>query len=1175
MNNSVRHVSIKARLIILSLIGLIGFSAILVGNLAFFKKTNEKLSTLQSTDLRMVQLASELQVGLTDLNRLFEAAVVEIDEDTLADALKLAEAQKRQITALGQLTNGMQDQHRILTNTFDRYVAENRAYAEDVIAGRYAGDAMYSAFSSALQRREDYDQLLRGMTRNINANFTSTLQLLRDSSIDATERQFTFAALLFLMFALAIIWFIRMITQAIDNVIGVAGQIADGNLDVQVDTSGSEEFRRLFGALDVMRGRLKQQYIENDQRQKRQQQLAQLNESLRGEKTEQALGDNILSCLAQQMGALVGAFYLLEQNQLVLKASYAYTVRKAGHHRFALGESLVGQAALEQKLIVVRDLPADYTPVASGLGEAVPAEVLLLPLTLNGRLLGVVELLAFRTFTAEDLEFLHRGSEAMAIALNSALSRAELSRALEQTQQQADALERQQEELRATNEELEEQASILRASEESLQRQQEELRVMNEELEERNRQLDRQKEEIARNNAALERSRQELQEKARQLEMSGRYKSEFLSTMSHELRTPLNSILILSQGLMENKAGNLDAKQAEHARVIHSSGRDLLLLINDILDLSKVEEGKLELLPEKIALAALVEKLRAQFDAQAESKKLAFNIRLAPGCPQDIVVDEQRVTQILRNFLSNAFKFTHKGAVDLEVEPVRGGNGQHPSASGVIAFRVRDTGIGIPADKQQLIFEAFQQVDGTISRKYGGTGLGLTISRKLAELMGGKITVESHGQNEGSTFSLIIPAVTQTTAVVKPEPVRTQLPAPTFAPETAQATRTILIVEDDVEFSRILHGLAEEYGFEATCVHTAAAAYQYLESSLPGSIILDLGLPDAPGQQFLSHLKSHPRTCDIPVHVISGNPNVTARDLLGASEFIAKPFGRDRLDQLFTDIADDLKAISGRDVLVIEDDPVQCDQLQESFTRRGIVCDLAGSADTALERLAGKRYGAIILDLDLPDHNGFELLEKIAHDKDPHTHIIIYTARDLSRKQDADLRRYADRIILKTDQSIARLLNETSLFLHWLQDKDAPHDSAEKPDASVTLEPGHQILLVDDDIRNLYSLSSVLEDAGLDVATASTGVEALEMLDSKPNIDLILMDIMMPEMDGFEAMKRIRASERHKDIPIIALTAKAMRDDRARCIEAGANDYMSKPVDTGKLKAVVKLWLRQ
>lgn len=1174
MTNRIRRVSIKARLIILSLIGLVGFSAILVGNLSFFNKTNEKLSRLQSTDLRMVQISSDLQVGLIDLNRLFEAAVVELDEDTLAEALKLAEVQKRQIAVLGQLAGGMQDQHRILANTFDRYVAENRAYAKDVIAGRYAGDAMYSAFSSALQRREDYDQLLRGMTRNINSNFTSTLQLLRDSSIDATERQFIFAALLFLMFALAIIWFIRMITQAIDNVIGVARQIADGNLDVQVDTSGSEEFRRLFGALDVMRGRLKQQYVENEQRQKRQQQLAHLNESLRGEKTEQALGENILSCLAQQIGALVGAFYLYEKNELVLKASYAYTVRKSGRNRFALGESLVGQAALEQKLMIVRDLPADYTPVASGLGEAVPAEVLLLPLVLNGRLLGVIELLAFRAFTAEDLEFLKRGSEAMAIALNSALSRSELSRALEQTRQQADALERQQEELRATNEELEEQASILRASEESLQRQQEELRVMNEELEERNRQLDRQKEEIARNNAALERSRQELQEKARQLEMSGRYKSEFLSTMSHELRTPLNSILILSQGLMENKEGNLAAKQVEHARVIHSSGRDLLLLINDILDLSKVEEGKLELLPERIELATLVEKLRAQFDAQAESKNLAFNVQLAPGCPEEIVIDEQRVTQILRNFLSNAFKFTHKGAVDLEVEPVRGDD-QHAPSSGWLAFRVRDTGIGIPADKQQLIFEAFQQVDGTISRKYGGTGLGLTISRKLADLMGGTITVESQGLNEGSTFSLIIPAVTHTSVAVKQEPVRTQEPAPPFAPETAQATRTVLIVEDDVEFSRILRGLAEDYGFEAFCVHTAAAAYQYLESHLPGSIILDLGLPDAPGQQFLSHLKSHPRTCDIPVHVISGNPNVSVRDLSGASEFIAKPFGRERLDQLFADIADELNTDAGWGVLVIEDDPVQCSQLLKKFTSRGIMCDLAGTANAAMEQLARKRYGAIILDLDLPDHNGFDFLEKIAHEKDPHTHIIIYTARDLSRKQDADLRRYADRIILKTDQSIERLLNETSLFLHWLQDKNASREDEGNAGSDVILEPGRQVLLVDDDIRNLYSLSSVLEDDGLDVVTASTGVEALEVLDSKPDIDLILMDIMMPEMDGFEAMKRIRASDRHKDIPIIALTAKAMRDDRARCIEAGANDYMSKPVDTGKLKAVVKLWLRQ
>ncbi|MCG8315325.1 MAG: response regulator [Pseudomonadales bacterium] len=1186
--------SVKARLILLAIFGLGGFSAILLGNLSFFSQTNDKLSDLQNIDLRTVQIANDLQLGMSDMNRLFEASVVEGDQDTLVEALKLAEIHRGQLVELGQLNSGLKDESQRLIVSFNVYINEIKQYIKSVLSGRYEGDEMYGAFSEALQKRELYEQGLRKMGKIINVSFSKTLETLRENSQKITQQQFTYATLLFLVFVLAVIWFIRMINKAIDSVIGVSSEISQGNLDVQVEATGAEELKRLFSALDIMRSRLKQQHLENKLRQSQQTQLAVLNETLRGEKDIQQLADDLLKCIAANLGNLVGAFYLLEEDELVLKASYAYTYRKGLNNRFALGESLVGQAALEQKLMVVEGLPADYSKISSGLGDALPGQVVICPLVINGHLLGALELMMFRAFSEEDIDYLQKGSEGMAIAVHSAISRVELSKALGQTREQADALERQQEELRATNEELEEQAAILRASEENLQQQQEELRVMNEELAERNSLLDRQKEEIERNNAALERSRQDLQDKAKQLELSGRYKSEFLSTMSHELRTPLNSILILSQGLMENKKHNLDDKQIEHAQVINSSGRDLLLLINDILDLSKVEEGKLELVPENLSLTVLADKIKAQFDAQAEGKGLAFCIDVAADLSDELFVDEQRLTQILRNFLSNAFKFTHKGEITLAIEhPNQSMDilGKTFSASELIAFHVKDTGIGIPAEKQRLIFEAFQQVDGTISRKYGGTGLGLTISRKLAELMDGTIDVFSLGENQGTTFSLIIPIPRGQAS--KNQPVEGQNkeamsvgelqtvtndqhtePAAIASDAISQPSNAILIVEDDLEFCRIIHGLAEEFGFSATSVHTVGDAFSYLERSTPESVILDLGLPDAPGQQLLSHLKSNPLTSGIPVHVISGNTEVSSSDLVGAQEFIVKPFGRERLNQLFTDIGKEISPYAQRGVLIIEDDPVQCEQLQSSFSHLAIHCDMACTGEEAQELFAKNTYGAIILDLDLPDCNGFELLNDIGQQKDRMTHIIIYTARDLTKKQDAQLRRYADRIVLKTDQSIHRLLNETSLFLHWLKDdKQAP-----EPLTHLTgdpLEEDKHILLVDDDIRNLYSISSVLEDGGLEVSTASNGVEALEILQQDSGIDLVLMDIMMPEMDGFEAMEKIRAMDSYQQLPIIALTAKAMRDDRARCIEAGANDYLSKPVEPGKLKAIIKLWLHQ
>lgn len=1232
MLNFLRSASIKTKMVLMSLFGLAGVCFILFGTYTYFRQIDNALTKVQTVDLRIVQIANALQVGMSDMNRLFEASVVERDQDTHAEAIAQSEKLRAMITEIGQISPDLKPRTGDMLKSFDDYVTEMRAYTDNVISGRFQGDEMYSAFSQALEKRATCEQKLRALGNDIGKDFSATMEVLRKDASGTFRDQFTYGLLLVLVMLLAFIALIRMITVAIKNVIGVAGEVAQGNLDMDMHHISSREFQHLFSALDVMRNRLKEQNQAAALRQQRQARVATLNEALRGELDLVALGNNILKSMAELLGVLGGAFYVLQQSELVMQASYARSDNAAQPARFRLGETLVGQCALNKQLQLISQVPPNYAPVMSGLGAAPPQVMLLVPLTFNDQLLGVLELLAFRPFAQDEIDFVQQSTEAMAIALHSAFSRSQLADALNRTRQQAEALEQQQEELRATNEELAEQTAILRASEESLQSQQEELRVMNEELEERNVLLDRQKEEIVRNNAALERSRQDLQEKALQLEQSGRYKSEFLSTMSHELRTPLNSILILSQGLMENRRQNLLDKQVEHARVIHSSGRDLLMLINDILDLSKVEEGKFELVIDELKLEDVATNLRAQFESQAEHKGLQFIVKIDDRLPVTVAMDEHRLNQILRNFISNALKFTHNGSIEVGLRvpdaPVKFGD-QLLMPDEAIVFAVKDSGIGIPKDKQALIFEAFQQVDGTISRKYGGTGLGLTISRKLSQLMGGGITVASEGENKGTEFMLVLPrrfagsaamppiaksvnadekstdvqssesvAVSQAgtpsvassipmmpestdgaTSNVAAAAVSTESTAETSASSHSTATRALLIIEDNPGFSAVLKNLATEFGFDAVCVYSAADAYRYLEFNVPASIILDLGLPDAPGEKLLGFIKGQPQTAHVPVHVISGNPDVVPSALAGAQEFIAKPFGRERLDQLFHDISVELNDVNGQRVLVIEDDGVQQEAIEESFRSRQIPCDLAKTGEEARKLLSERSYGAIVVDLDLPDCDGFALVEELrALVQAQSTPIIVYTARDLTKRQDADLRRYVTRIVLKTDRSINRLLNETSLFLHWLKgnegDKLPPTAPAPTVEEKNTAS-GQRILLVDDDIRNLYSLSAVLEDSGWEVRTAGTGREALDILAEEGAFDLVLMDIMMPEMDGFEAMQRIRAQESFAKMPMIALTAKAMRDDRARCIEAGANDYVSKPVDNNKLKAIVKMWLGQ
>jgi CheY-like chemotaxis protein/nitrogen-specific signal transduction histidine kinase len=675
-----------------------------------------------------------------------------------------------------------------------------------------------------------------------------------------------------------------------------------------------------------------------------------------------------------------------------------------------------------------------------------------------------------------------------------------------------------------------------------------------------------------------------LEDKTRQLEMSSKYKSEFLSTMSHELRTPLNSILILSNSLADNKHGNLTDKQIEHARVIHSAGSDLLSLINDILDIAKVEEGKMQLVIEPLDTRDLADHFRRSFEHVAQHKGLELNVSVTPDAPATLFSDRQRLEQVLRNFFSNALKFTHQGSVSLEIgrapEDMKFRKIQ-PGSGPVVAFAVKDTGIGVPKDKQELIFEAFQQADGTTSRKYGGTGLGLTISREFSHLLGGEVHLHSEGEGTGSTFILYLPvgnpaADMETSSEALPPDLPVALPTPAPAPRAPGEQRSLIIIEDDEDFADVLAELAAEYGFRAVVAHDGERGIEMVRQTRPDAVILDIGLPGIDGWGVLETLKKDPVTEHIPVHCFSGRDEKAKAMTMGAIAYYQKPATLDQIKEALGHIESRTQN-NVRRLLVVEDNSVQHSAIHALFEEAQVDVTVCTTGQEALDNLRREAFDCLVLDLSLPDIDGYSLLEMIHEDESyPVIPVIVYTARDLTREQEAKLRKYADRIILKTDQSADRLLSEASLFLHWVDSKEpGKAKGAESANHRDDVFQGKKVLLVDDDMRNIYALSASLEEWGCEIEIANNGLESLEALDRHPDVDIVLMDIMMPEMDGYEAMTRIRAQDRFRKLPILALTAKAMRDDRAKCIEAGANDYITKPVDTEKLQSLMRVWLHQ
>jgi CheY-like chemotaxis protein/CHASE3 domain sensor protein len=894
-------------------------------------------------------------------------------------------------------------------------------------------------------------------------------------------------------------------------------------------------------------------------------------ERVQGEQRLEVLGAAALDFVVRYLDAQAGALYLWQADGYRRVAAHA---APAGEDLVRSGDGLLGQAARDRRALHVRNVPEGYLPVSSALGRARARELLVAPAVADGVVQGVLELAFFRRVRPEEVELLDRVSEALGVAVRSSKDRSRLEELLGETQRQAEELQMQQEELRVSNEELEEQGRALRESQARLESQQAELEQINTQLEEQTQLLERQKDDLAQAQLVLT-------DKAAELERANQYKSEFLANMSHELRTPLNSSLILAKLLADNKDGNLSDEQVRFAQTIHSAGRDLLDLINDILDLSRIEAGRMELSPEPVAVAAMVEGLLETLTPLAAQKGLAFTAGVEPGTPERLETDPQRLGQILKNLLSNAIKFTEAGGISLRASA---------AGPGQVAFAVRDTGIGIPSHQQAIIFEAFRQADGSTHRRYGGTGLGLSISRDLARLLGGDIAVSST-PGSGSVFTLTLPVAYAPAAagpaaapVATPPAPAPRAPHPSPVPPdveddrdhlTADARR-ILVIEDDLAFARILRDLAHELGFECVVTHTAGDGLAAAAAYRPSAIVLDMNLPDHSGLGVLDRLKHDARTRHVPVHVVSVADYRRQALERGAVGYALKPVKRDELVEAFRRMeAKGSQAV--RRVLVVEDDARQRESVRQLLASDDVQIDAVETAADALDRLRETTFDCMVMDLNLPDMSGYDLLERMAEQEDvSFPPVIVYTGRVLTRDEEQGLRRFSRSIIVKDARSPERLLDEVTLFLHQVE-STLPVERQRMLKAARHREKaleGRRILVVEDDARNIFALSNVLEPKGAAVEIARNGREAIEALGREgAAIDLVLMDIMMPEMDGLTAMREIRKRPQWARLPIIALTAKAMKDDQERCLAAGASDYIAKPLDVEQLLSLVRVWM--
>ena len=894
------------------------------------------------------------------------------------------------------------------------------------------------------------------------------------------------------------------------------------------------------------------------------------------------LGRHVLDFLAHRLDVAVATLYVVDEDgSLRRTAVYGFNEQGVKEKQvFKLGEGLVGETAREKRLKHVRQVPDNYLTVTSSLGQGAPLELVLAPVNNEGVVNGVIELGFTHPVSARAKEWLNLIATNIGTSLEAALYRQRLQNVLEETQQLNEELEVQQEELRTANEELGEQSRVLEQSQAHLEEQKAALEQSNEQLAVQALSLDQK-------NMAIGQAHAQLEARAEELQRASRYKSEFLANMSHELRTPLNSSLILSKLLSDNSSGNLTPEQVTFAQTIYSAGNDLLTLINDILDISKVEAGKLELTPDAVPFDELLSSMKMLFGAQAQQKKLALHISVAPDAPPSFVSDRQRLEQILKNLLSNAIKFTDAGTVSLHVST---------DAAGQVRFQVQDTGIGIADDQQQKVFDAFHQADGTTSRRYGGTGLGLSISRDLAALLGGSIELAST-PGQGSTFTLVLPAVmperaveaataapqapARVAAAPKAAPAAKPVPLPTFeddrnsAPPGKTGQRSVLVIEDEPSFAGILFDLAHEMQYRCLVAHGADEGLRLAQEFLPDAILLDMGLPDRPGLLVLQQLKENPLTRHIPVHIVSGNDQMQEAMQLGAIGYATKPRTREQLKEVFRKLESKFTQQMKR-ILLVEDDERQRESVVHLISDDDVEITAVALGEEALALLKTQIFDCMIIDLKLPDIQGNELLERMEHEElCSFPPVIVYTGRNLSREEEADLMKYSRSIIIKGARSPERLLDEVTLFLHKVESELSSERQGmlQQVRSRERVFEGRKILLVDDDVRNIFALTNALEQKGVVVEIGRNGFEAISKLNSVDDIDLVLMDVMMPGMDGLEATRLIRADGRYNKLPIIAITAKAMKNDQEECLQAGASDYLAKPIDLDRLYSLLRVWM--
>jgi HAMP domain-containing protein/signal transduction histidine kinase/CheY-like chemotaxis protein len=1012
------------------------------------------------------------------------------------------------------------------------------------------------------------------------------------------------------------------LTTQVRAIAEVATAVTKGDLTRSIAVEAQGELAALKDNINEMILNLRETTQRNTEQDWLKTNVARFTGMLQGQRDLLTVARRVLSELAPLVNAQHGVFYMNEATDggeplLKLIASYAYKDRKGLSHQFRAGEGLVGQCALEKQRIRITDVPPDYIRISSGLGEASPLDIVVLPVLFEGEVKAVIELASFKNFSDVHIAFLEQLTENMGIVLNTIQATMRTEELLKQSQALAEELQSQQKELREGNKRLEEQARTLQKSEELLKKQQDELQRANLELQEKARLLVEQNEEVERKNREVEQARKALEEKAEQLALTSRYKSEFLANMSHELRTPLNSLLILAQMLAENAEGKLTPKQVKFAQTIHQSGVELLSLINDILDLSKIESGMMGVELEQVFLTDVHDQAVRTFRHVAEEKGLELKTEIAPGAPKTIYTDPRRLQQIIKNLLSNAVKFTDHGSVTLKVERAASGwSGGHPvldNADSVIAFHVMDTGIGIPEDQQHVIFEPFRQADSGANRQYGGTGLGLSISRELAHLLGGEIRVQSQ-VGEGSTFTLYLPANyvrppqngrAQFRTELQPPAIRSegqrpqtmsQAAASAMAaaepPVTAAALQPIdvpddresiqpgdevlLIVEDDPTFARILIDLAHERKLKVVVAPNGAKGLLLARELAPGAISLDIRLPDMAGWTIIDRLKHDPATRHIPIHVISIDEDRRRGLSLGAASYMEKGIDMRGLVEVFDKIKQSIE-FPERNLLVVEGDEDRRRRLAELIEAGDVHTTFLASGEEALNALHNTRFDCIVVDLKLADMSGIEFVKRLQQQREgKEMPVLVYTGESPAPEVEDAIKRLAQTGLVRGVRSAEKLLEDTAIFLHRVEaalpeEKRRLLEQARgKKESAIA---GGKVLLVDDDVRNLFALTSVLERHKLRVLHAESGQEAIDLIKSEPDIDLVLMDIMMPKMDGYETIRRIRQMPGAHNLPIVALTAKAMKGDREKCIEAGASDYITKPVNLDDLIWMLRAWL--